>query len=156
MSVRRLFLISSIKRGVITPSQNHLMRTLPLAFFHCADHGSGIKVIKDLDENLINIKKWPKWTGEPSTAEWSFDRIEMAYVIKGRMTITPLDSNRKIDIGQGDFIEFSKGLRCHVIIHQAVEKVYTENSAEIANVKYILKNVWPKFRKEGELVNRKF
>ena len=72
--------------------------------------------------NSRGIKQWPVWEKEISRFEWYYDETEECLFLDGEVVIET-DKGR-FTIMPGDFVTFSKGLRCVLDIRKPVSKHY--------------------------------
>ena len=82
----------------------------------------GITVSRD--KKLGDCSSWPIWTSKPDHFDWEYNQEEHCYIIEGEATIE-IDKNLAISIGPGDYVVFSKGLKCHWTVHRFIRKHYT-------------------------------
>ena len=80
-----------------------------------------IKVIKN--KNISDFKNWPIWTCETSKFDWEYEQEEHCFIIEGNVTITSKEHN--IEINPGDYVIFSKGLKCFWEVLKSIKKYYT-------------------------------
>jgi uncharacterized cupin superfamily protein len=83
-----------------------------------------IKIERPAQETLarLGVTKWPIWTKEASTFDWSYDEPETCYFLEGEVTV-------KTDLGSaaitaGDLVTFPKGLTCTWQVTKPVRKHY--------------------------------
>lgn len=74
--------------------------------------------------DVIGVPGWPYWRKEASTFVWHYDRTEICYLLRGRVTVTP-DGGEPMTFERGDLITFPQGLSCTWEIHEDLEKQYT-------------------------------
>ena len=70
----------------------------------------------------LQVKRWPMWTKEPATFDWSYDERETCYFLEGEVVV-------KTDTGEvvlrpGDLATFPQGLSCTWHVSKAVRKHY--------------------------------
>lgn len=84
-----------------------------------------IHVEKPSEEKLkeLKVRSWPVWTKEISEFPWEYDEKETCYILEGDVEVTP-DNGNPVRFGTGDFVVFSKGLKCTWKIHSPVRKHY--------------------------------
>jgi uncharacterized cupin superfamily protein len=73
--------------------------------------------------DILGVEDWPEWEKEVSTFPWTYDKIEVCYLLEGRVTVTP-DGGEPVEIGEGDLVNFPAGLSCTWEIHEPVRKHY--------------------------------
>ncbi|MDP8212296.1 MAG: cupin domain-containing protein [Candidatus Zapsychrus exili] len=92
---------------------------------------SQIKVEKLSDEKRQELKipdslqstaDWSVWECEPSSFDWHYDQIELAYVYEGKVNIKT--SNGETQINAGDFVTFPRDLDCTWEVIEKIRKVY--------------------------------
>ena len=72
----------------------------------------------------LGIKKWPIWSCDECSFEWTQDDKETCLFLEGEVTITP-EEGQPIKFGAGDLVIFPEGMNCtRDILHQAVRKHY--------------------------------
>ena len=79
-----------------------------------------IKIIKN--KSLSDFQTWPIWSCEPSKFDWEYEEEEHCFIIEGNVTVASEEHNIKIN--SGDYIIFSKGLKCNWKVHSAIKKHY--------------------------------
>jgi uncharacterized protein len=82
-------------------------------------------IIEKLSEKEIadrEIKSWPVWTKEISRFDWFYDSEEECLILEGEVTVETTEGNYSIKAG--DFVTFTKGLKCTWDIKKAVRKHY--------------------------------
>lgn len=72
---------------------------------------------------IIGVYEWPIWTKEKSTFDWTYDRTEICYFVRGKVIVTP-EGEEPQEFGRGDFVTFPKGMKCTWEILKDVEKHY--------------------------------
>ena len=80
-----------------------------------------IKIIKN--KNISNFNSWPIWQCEPSTFDWIYEEEEHCFIIQGSVTVSE-SRGSSIKIQSGDYVIFSKGLKCTWDVHDAIKKHY--------------------------------
>ncbi|ROL58480.1 DUF861 domain-containing protein [Bacteroidetes/Chlorobi group bacterium Naka2016] len=81
--------------------------------------------VEKLSEKEIQergIKSWPIWEKEVSTFDWYYDETEQCYFLEGKVIVETDEGS--IEIGKGDFVTFSQGLKCVWKILEPVRKHY--------------------------------
>jgi len=73
--------------------------------------------------DILGVEDWPIWEKEVSTFPWTYDKIEVCYLLEGRVTVTP-DGGEPVEFGEGDLVNFPAGLSCTWEIHEPVRKHY--------------------------------
>ena len=86
---------------------------------------SGIKVEKLTEEEIKErgIPNWPIWTKEVSRFDWHYDDTEQCLFLEGDVEVETEDG-KSVQIGQGDFVTFPKGLSCVWNVKAPVKKHY--------------------------------
>ena len=69
----------------------------------------------------LGIEKWPIWTCEESSFEWTYDNKETCLLIEGKVTVTP-EGGQPVKFERGDLVIFQAGLKCRWDVHKAVRK----------------------------------
>lgn len=81
--------------------------------------------IEKLNEDTISrrgIRQWPVWEKEISRFDWQYDEEEECLLIEGEVVIETDEGNYLIR--KGDFVTFSKGLKCVWDVKKPVRKYY--------------------------------
>lgn len=81
--------------------------------------------VEKLSEKQIEekgIRNWPVWEKEESVFPWEYDSDEYCLIIEGEVVVST--SSEEFHIAKGDFVKFSKGLKCKWDIKKAVRKYY--------------------------------
>jgi len=73
--------------------------------------------------DILGVEDWPIWEKEVSTFPWTYDKIEVCYLLEGRVTVTP-NGGEPVEFGEGDLVNFPAGLSCTWEIHEPVRKHY--------------------------------
>ncbi len=83
-----------------------------------------IKVEKLTPEQVTDrgIASWPIWAREASRFEWFYNQTEECLLLEGRVVVET--GGQKMEVGQGDFVTFPKGLACVWDIKEPVRKHY--------------------------------
>jgi uncharacterized cupin superfamily protein len=81
-----------------------------------------IQKITSIDFNKMGIANWPIWEKEVSSFDWQYDDEERFYVLDGQALIKA--GKNEYQIGPGDFVICSKGLKCRWEISQPIKKHY--------------------------------
>ena len=71
----------------------------------------------------LGIKKWPIWTCEASSFDWTYDDKETCLLLEGEVTVTPV-GGQSVKLCAGDLVIFPEGLNCRWDVHHAVRKHY--------------------------------
>lgn len=71
----------------------------------------------------LGVESWSPWSCEKSSFDWSYDGTETCYFKQGRVTVETADG--KVDVGEGDLVQFADGLSCKWVVHEPVRKVYS-------------------------------
>ena len=84
-----------------------------------------IKVEKPDAASLVDlgVKSWPIWEKEVSRFDWTYDSMEVCYLLEGKVSVTP-DGGEAVEFGKGDLVTFSSGLDCVWDIQEPVRKHY--------------------------------
>ena len=80
-----------------------------------------IKIIKN--KNLSDFQSWPIWECEPSKFDWTYSDEEHCFIIKGKVTV--IGPENTVEITNGDYVIFPKGLSCVWEVHESIKKHYT-------------------------------
>jgi len=81
--------------------------------------------IKTLDSEYISKKgiyNWPIWEKEVSRFDWYYDSDEDCLILEGEVVVET--SEGQFAIKAGDFVTFSKGLKCVWDIKKPIRKHY--------------------------------
>jgi hypothetical protein len=81
-----------------------------------------VVVRKPTDEEVERCKKWPVWSCEPSTFDWTYTETETCLVIEGKVTVT--DGQDSVHFGPGDLVVFPQDLECIWKVKAAIRKHY--------------------------------
>lgn len=73
--------------------------------------------------HALGVHDWPIWTKEISTFPWTYEEMEMCYLLAGEVVVTPA-AGAPVTIGRGDLVTFPAGLRCTWDVRQPVRKHY--------------------------------
>jgi uncharacterized cupin superfamily protein len=82
-----------------------------------------MNVKKPTQEEIKEFELLPTWEKEESIFEWEYDSTEQCLIIEGQAKVTDEEGN-SIEFGQGDFVEFPKGLKCTWEIIKKIKKHY--------------------------------
>ena len=84
-----------------------------------------IKIEKSTDEMLkeLRVREWLIWEKEVSRFDWHYDDTEVCYIIQGEVVVETEDG-KKIELKQGDFVTFPKGLSCVWDIKKPIKKYF--------------------------------
>lgn len=84
-----------------------------------------VKIIKPTEEYLKErkVKDWPIWTKEVSRFDWYYDTTEECYILEGKV-IVETEDGEKVEIKEGDFVTFEKGLSCKWDVQKPIRKHY--------------------------------
>jgi uncharacterized cupin superfamily protein len=74
-------------------------------------------------EEIIKMKRWSTWGCGVSKFPWSYSDQESAYIIKGRVIVTPT-GGEGIEIKAGDFCVFPAGMSCTWDVKEDLQKHY--------------------------------
>ena len=80
-----------------------------------------IQIIKN--KNIKEFENWSVWSCDVSKFDWEYADEEHCFIIEGKVTVFVGD--RLYNICKGDYVIFSKGLKCVWDIHDAVRKFYS-------------------------------
>ena len=75
-------------------------------------------------EQILEIREvtsWPTWDSEAKQFPWTYEEHEECYITEGRATVTP-EGGEPVDIGQGDFVTFPKGMSCTWDVQEPLTK----------------------------------
>ena len=82
-------------------------------------------IIKQLSKSEIddnNINNWPIWTCDISEFDWEYTDKESCLLLEGEVEVTTDTGVFKFKAG--DFVVFSRGLKCRWKVFQPVKKHY--------------------------------
>lgn len=74
--------------------------------------------------NDLGVRKWPVWTKEVSTFDWSYDTSETCYFLDGEVVVTP-KGGQPVAMGKGDLVTFPEGMECTWDVRKPVRKHYS-------------------------------
>ena len=80
-----------------------------------------IKVIKN--KKLLDYQSWPIWECEPSKFDWQYEQEEHCFIIEGRVVVS--SEFNIVEIRNGDYVIFPKGMKCVWEVHEKIRKHYT-------------------------------
>ena len=72
--------------------------------------------------SALNALKWPIWTKEVSSFDWSYEEQEICYFLEGEVTVKTPEG--EVSFGKGDLVTFPQGLQCVWNIKKPVKKHY--------------------------------
>lgn len=72
---------------------------------------------------VMGVDDWPIWTKEVSTFPWTYDAIEICYIVEGEAVVTPVGGEPET-IREGDLVHFPKGMSCTWDVRVPVRKHY--------------------------------
>lgn len=81
-----------------------------------------IVVKKPTNEEIVFMKRQPTWGAKPSTFDWYYDQQEECLIIKGEVTVRYGD--KSVNLKEGDYVIFPKGLFCVWEVKKEVLKHY--------------------------------
>ncbi|GAB4160888.1 MAG: cupin domain-containing protein [Planctomycetota bacterium] len=83
-----------------------------------------VQVIRPSAEMLDRkkVSDWPIWTKEVSKFDWFYDSEEHCYLLEGHVFVSWGDE--RVEIREGDYVIFPKGLKCVWDIRKPVRKHY--------------------------------
>lgn len=68
------------------------------------------------------IQQWPIWEKEVSRFDWEYTGDEECLILEGEIIVETDKGN--YDIGVGDFVTFTSGLKCTWDVRKPVKKHY--------------------------------
>lgn len=71
----------------------------------------------------LGVRQWPTWSKEVSTFPWQYSSTEVAYILEGEVTVTPI-GGEPVSFGAGDLVTFATGLDCVWVVKKALRKHY--------------------------------
>ena len=74
--------------------------------------------------DTLGVDVWPVWTKEVSTFDWTYDQIEVCYILEGEAVVTPKEGGKAVTIQEGDYVHFPKGLSCTWEVKSPITKHY--------------------------------
>lgn len=83
-----------------------------------------ITVEKLTEEKLqeLNVTSWGTWSCEVSEFDWQYSEEEQCYILEGHVIVST--DKEEVEIKQGDFVTFPKGLSCHWSVREPIRKHY--------------------------------
>jgi len=72
----------------------------------------------------LGVTRWPIWSKEVSSFPWDYSSQEIAYILEGQVTVTPVGGGDPVSFGAGDLVTFPAGLSCVWDVKQALRKHY--------------------------------
>lgn len=84
-----------------------------------------MKIIDKLENEYISergILQWPVWEKEISRFDWYYDSDEECLILEGKAEITTPAG--VFTISPGNFVRFTKGLKCQWNILEPIRKHY--------------------------------
>lgn len=76
--------------------------------------------VKKLED--LGVTRWPIWTKEISSFDWSYEEREICYFLEGEVTVKTPEG--EVSFGKGDLVTFPQGLQCVWHIKKPVRKHY--------------------------------
>jgi uncharacterized cupin superfamily protein len=76
-------------------------------------------------ETQFGISGWGTWGCEVSKFDWEYSGTETAWIIKGRVLVTPTGewaSCKPTEVKAGDLVVFPDGMTCVWDVSEAIEK----------------------------------
>lgn len=73
--------------------------------------------------DTLAVDSWPIWSKEVSKFDWHYDQNEVCYILEGEAIVTT-SNGESVTIGEGDLVNFSKGLSCQWEITSPIRKHY--------------------------------
>jgi uncharacterized cupin superfamily protein len=73
--------------------------------------------------DTMAVDSWPIWEKGVSSFDWHYDQTEICYILEGEAVVTPV-SGKAVTIGEGDLVNFPKGMHCTWNITSAIRKHY--------------------------------
>ncbi|KAL7581586.1 hypothetical protein ACA910_022144 [Epithemia clementina (nom. ined.)] len=84
-----------------------------------------IEVISQPDQEFLEKKgvfKWGTWGCDAGSFPWTYGENESAYLLAGKVTVTPTDGRKPATFRKGDFVTFPAGMSCTWDVEEAVHK----------------------------------
>lgn len=81
-----------------------------------------IEQLTETQVQELKIRTWSIWEKEPSSFDWYYDSTEQCFFLEGEVTV--ITEYGDFEIKAGDFVTFSKGLKCTWIVKKQVRKHY--------------------------------
>ena len=81
-----------------------------------------IEKLSNDEINAKGINNWPIWTKEISVFDWYYDSTEYCQILEGKVFVKT--EYEEVEINQGDFVTFPKGLKCIWDIKEPIKKHY--------------------------------
>ena len=81
-----------------------------------------IKQLSDVEIDNMGILNWPIWTCEVSEFPWQYDVEESCLILDGEVYVAA--GSDTVQIKEGDFIIFPKGLSCVWKVTKPIRKHY--------------------------------
>ena len=79
-----------------------------------------ITIVKN--KNISDYKNWEIWECKPSRFDWTYNNEEHCFIIEGEVIVSY--KNQKVEICSGDYVIFSKGLKCYWEVLKPIKKYY--------------------------------
>ena len=79
-----------------------------------------ITIIKNKKEK--SYRMWSIWECGVSKFDWEYEQDEHCYIIEGQVTVK--SNNQEVVIFKGDYVIFSKGLKCNWNVTKPIKKYY--------------------------------
>jgi uncharacterized cupin superfamily protein len=73
--------------------------------------------------DTLGVDLWPIWTKEVSTFDWTYEQMEVCYILEGEAVVTP-KQGEAVTIKDGDYVTFAKGLSCTWEVKSPIRKHY--------------------------------
>jgi uncharacterized cupin superfamily protein len=81
-----------------------------------------VQRLSDTEIASKGINNWPIWEKEASKFDWYYDDTEYCLILEGKIIVT--SDHEEIEINEGDFVMFPKGLSCVWDIKKDIRKHY--------------------------------
>ena len=80
------------------------------------------KIKKPSKREIAEAKNWTIWEKEKSEFPWEYDTKETCLILKGKASVETPEG--EVEFGEGDYVEFPKGLECKWKIKEKIKKHY--------------------------------
>ena len=81
-----------------------------------------MNIVIKKNKDVNDFKSWQVWTCGVSEFNWKYTEEEHCFIIKGKAKITT--EKTSFDISKGDYVIFSKGLKCYWEVFEPIKKYY--------------------------------
>ncbi|XP_018834960.1 uncharacterized protein LOC109001911 [Juglans regia] len=88
----------------------------------------GVKIERNPPQSRLvelGVTAWRTWEGGPSKFPWEFTATETMYLLEGKVKVYVDGHDESFEIGAGDLVVFTKGMKVTWDVTEAVKKHYS-------------------------------